>query len=198
MNERVREEAGGVWFVCAVLRGVALVLTETLTSRASRDAFPVTSPHRESELVVVLGFRPRRTRRTNFMQRWRTRIALRTVSLHGHLLFAGGAAGDGRSEASVMASYAIGRGFLPDRILTEEVSMTTWEKVSNNLPALRQVDVIAFASNSFHARRARRNLAEQAPDLVERLRPGRDFIWGELAPVTAGLFIYEQIRVRRR
>lgn len=175
----------------AVAVAGTLLLTELRTWRASWDGVSAGSSGERGEIVVVLGFRSSADEHPNFVQRWRTRIALRTVSADGVLLFTGGAVRGARSEASVMAEYAVERGFPSDRILLEEESRTTWENVSNNLDILRQAPTIRFASTTLHARRARLYLASQAPDLAARIRRGRDFRWGEYVPVKAYLLAYD-------
>lgn len=183
----------------AVVVAGALVLTELTTWRASYDGVSAGTGDETGGIVVVLGFRSNTAGQPNFMQRWRTRIALRSVSADGMLLFTGAAVRGERSEASVMADYAVARGFPSDRILLEEESRTTWENVSMNLDVLRKAPTITFASNTLHARRARFYLAKQAPDLADRIRRGRDFIWGEYAPFKASLIVYDVVseRIRR-
>lgn len=176
---------------------VVLFLTELLTWRASRESVAGGPPIGEGDIVVALGFRSTRDGQINFMQRWRTRIAVRSVSHSGLILFAGGSK-RGRSEAAIMADYAIENGFPAERIRLEEQSRTTWENISNNLAVFEMATEIRFASNTFHARRARQYLAKQAPHLADRLRRGRDFVWFEYAPFKAYLVAYEFIESRIR
>jgi hypothetical protein len=174
-----------------------LSLTELVTWRASRESVAGGPASSGGDIVVALGCRSDPDGRISFMQRWRTRIAVRSVSPSGLILFTGGSAG-GRSEAAVMADYAIEHGFPAERIRLEEQSRTTWENIRNNLAILEMATEIRFASNTFHARRARQYLVKQAPHLADRLRGGRDFVWFEYAPLKAYLVAYELIKSRAR
>ena len=71
--------------------------------RAGRSAQGTTS-----EAVIVPGFPPRRDGRTNAVQRWRCRIAVRSLDpgRSSVLIMTGAATRGRRSEAEVMASYA--------------------------------------------------------------------------------------------
>ncbi|PZF59383.1 YdcF family protein [Curtobacterium sp. MCBD17_013] len=191
-----RAPLGFVVGLAAIVTG-GLAVAEALTWFASRD-LTADGPDDGAELVVVLGYRSSPRGRTNVVQRWRTGIALRSVSDHGRLVFTGGPTRGVRSEASVMAEDAVRRGFPADRVVLEEESRTTWENVRNTVDLLRTADTIRFASNTFHARRARRYLIRQAPELAGRLRPARDFVWGERPVLTTFLLVYELVRTRLR
>jgi len=179
--------------VCALLS-----VTEIATWRASRRAVGRSHGAHGDDIVVVLGYRSGTRGQTNYVQRLRTRIALRSVSSRGRTLFTGGVIVGERSEAAVMAGYARELGFPADRILLEESSRTTWENIRNALPYLDAADSITIASNTFQALRARRFLATQAPHLAPRLRRGKDFRWGENLPLKVYLAIYEIVRSRVR
>ena len=186
--------------IAGIFSGVValLVVTELATWRASRQSVGRAHGPHGQDIVVVLGYRSRPDGHANYVQRMRTRIALRSVSSRGRLLFTGGAVVGEATEASVMANYARLIGFPADRIILEEASRTTWENMRNALPYLETADSIVIASNTFQARRARRFLAEQAPHLASRLRRGEDFRWGENLPLKIYLAIYEIVRSRLR
>lgn len=101
-----------------------------------------------------------------------------------------------------MADYAMNvLHVAPSMIELEEQARTTWENIAFTLPQLRSATQIKIASNTFHARRARRYVLKQAPELGARLHRARDYKLGELAPVKLMLVIYEwrrAIREQRR
>ena len=187
-----------------------MLWSEWTTWTASVDALPVDrlDPARRhpGETVLVLGFRSSGSG-TNVIQRWRVRIAVRSVDPGtARFVFSGGGrsvSGDersgGTSEAALMARYAVEELGVPERnVELEELSRTTWENVAFSLPLLRDADSIVIASNTFHARRAPRYLAKQAPALAARLRRGADYRFGELLPLKPYLAIYEWRRARLR
>ena len=185
----------------------ALLAAEWLTWRASTDLIPDDrlDPRDVSvgEVVLVLGYPARSDGRPTAMQRWRTRIAVRSTDpTIGRILFSGGASTGGRSEAAVMAEYAIDRLRVPrSTVDLEERSATTWENVAFTLPQLRRATQVKIASNTFHARRARRYVLEQAPELAGRLHRARDYRVAEWPPIKLVLVAYEWRRIlaeRRR
>jgi uncharacterized SAM-binding protein YcdF (DUF218 family) len=116
----------------------------------------------------------------------------------GRILFSGGPTTGGRSEAAVMAEYAIDVLHTPPGFVElEEHARTTWENIALSLPRLREATQIKIASNTFHARRARRYLLEQAPELASRLQRADDYRLGELPLIKPLLLAYELIRVVR-
>ena len=190
---------------CAAI--VALAIAEWLTWRASADL--VHTSRRDpgdvaaGEVVLVLGCPSRADGGASAMQRWRTRIAVRSTDPSiGRILFSGGATTGGRSEAAVMADYAVHRLHVPrSAIDLEEDATTTWENVSLTLPRLKAATRVKIASNTFHARRARRYVLKQDPDLAARLHRAADYKLGEGAPIKPLLVAYEWHRViaeRRR
>jgi uncharacterized SAM-binding protein YcdF (DUF218 family) len=185
----------------------ALAAAEWVTWRASTDV--ILSGRRDpgnvsaGEVVLVLGYRSRADGRPSAMQRWRTRVAVRSTSpTIGRIVFSGGRTTGGRSEAAVMAEYAINRLHVPrSAIDLEEQADTTWENVAFTLPQLKQATQVKIASNTFHARRARRYALKQAPELAARLQRARDYKLGEWSPIKLLLVAYEWRRVaaeRRR
>ncbi|RUQ96794.1 YdcF family protein [Labedella endophytica] len=192
----------------AVVAGATAVLggilwSERVTWRASLDAIPpagLDPRARPGDVVLVLGFRSSAHGRVNLIQRWRVRIAARTADPEtATFVFSGGATRGALSEAALMARFAVERAGIPERnVVLEEESRTTWENIAFSLPFLRDAGSIAVASNTFHARRARRYLATQAPELAARLRRGADYRFGEFLLVKPYLAIYEWRRSRLR
>lgn len=180
----------------------ALATAEWATWRASRDHVPAGrfDPRQvvAGEVVLVLGYPSRADGRPSVMQRWRTRIAVRSTDpLIGRIVFSGGATTGGRSEAAVMAEYAITRLGVPESAIElEEEATTTWENVAFALPRLQAAPQVKIASNTFHARRARRYLLEQAPELADRLHRARDHRLGACPPLALLLVAHEWRRTR--
>lgn len=112
------------------------------------------------------------------MQRWRTQIALRSLSAGpGHVLvFTGGRSrGAAVSEAETMAAFARRLGIPDDRILLETQAADTWENLSLALPMAEKFDTIMIVSDPLHAARARRYAVAQRPDLAGRLAFADDY-----------------------
>ncbi|WP_369069074.1 YdcF family protein [Kineococcus terrestris] len=172
----------------AALPVVVVLVAELAQWHASRcdwprdpgcGARPVPGPH----VVLVLGCPSRPGGRLHALQRWRTDIAVRSMHPeHGRLLFTGGRTGapGEPSEARVMACYAQeALGVPAQRIEVEEAARSTWQNVQHCLDRLEQAGSITIASTATHARRARGYLAQQRPDLAQRLVPADDYHFGE-------------------
>ncbi|ANZ42463.1 GdmH transporter [Lentzea guizhouensis] len=154
-----------------------------------------------SEAVVVLGYRnPRPT--ANVVNRWRVRAGLRSVSGEGtRVIFSGGAAGGGATEARLMADHAKSVLGFTGEVLLEEESRTTWENIANVIPLLEDAGRIKIVSQPAHALKARAYLRRQRPDLAARLvraddhRPGE---WLLVKPLLAlcGLWTLRRISER--
>jgi uncharacterized SAM-binding protein YcdF (DUF218 family) len=131
--------------------------------------------------VIVLGFPTPRRGGVHPMQRFRARIGARTLAHapngNGVLVFTGGPTrGAARSEASVMAAYAVeALGVAADQVRIEPEARSTWENVRNSLPLADGADRIAIASDPLHAARGRRYLVAQRPDLAPRLVGAADY-----------------------
>ena len=171
----------------ALAVAVAVVASELDAWRASREGIPaghVDRPTPHDATVLVLGFRSK-TDEPNLVQRWRTRIAIRSVDPErATFVFSGSSSEPGlRSEAAIMAEVAVELGVPRVRIVLEEQSRTTWENIERSIPLLQDATAIVIASNTFHARKARRYLTTQAPDLAARLHRGADHRFGEYALV---------------
>lgn len=160
-----------------------LVWSEWLNRRWSRTLVGRGSGREVSEAVIVLGFRnPRST--ANFINRWRVRAGLRSVSAEAAcdttVIFSGGAvAGSGATEARLMADYAKSVRGYDGTVVLEDRSTTTWENVTNVIPMIEDADRIKIASQPAHALKARAYLRRQRPDLAERLVRADDYRPGE-------------------
>lgn len=174
----------------ALTAGLVLAWGEWVSWRASRQHLPaVTSAPsgEDTEAIVVLGFPSRRDGRAGMVQRYRTRIAVRSrnpAASRSVLVFTGRSPhrpGTDRSEAAVMAEYAVDvLGVDPADVVLEEEAATTWENIARTIPLIEPFAVVKIASNTFHARKARGYLCRQAPDLAARLRHAGDHRTGEL------------------
>lgn len=189
----------------ATAAAAALVLwSEWVTWRASFDAVPIDgldpAARGDDDVVLVLGFRSSESGRINAVQRWRVRIAVRSVGpACARFVFSGGTAHGGESEAALMARHAVeAHGVPEEHVVLEEQSRTTWENIAFSVPLVDDASSIVIASNTFHARRARRYLGTQAPELAARLRRGTDYRFGELLLLKPYLAIYEWRRSRLR
>lgn len=191
MKQRSALMAGGA-------AGAALLLFgEWQAWRASHQDYP---RHPDGgpgpDVVLVLGFPPRRDGTPSALQRWRTRIAMRSAPPGALYVFSGGAVHGEAPEAEVMAAYGVARGIPPSRIVRETRATSTRENIAFALPWLRAAATIRIASNTFHARRARRYLREAAPELFSRLRRTRDFVPFELGLLRLALTFYDWVAAR--
>lgn len=100
------------------------------------------------------------------------RRAARLLARHegAWLIITGGQTkGSALSEASVMGHYAIEvLAIRNDLVQLEERAMSTWENVEYSVPLAEAGNAgrIVFASQPWHAARARRYLRRQRPDLA--------------------------------
>lgn len=78
-----------------------------------------------------------------------------------------------------MADYAVLQGLPAESVVLDEHSFSTWQNIENALRLIGTGPVI-IASDTFHARRARRYMWQQAPGVGRRLRRGCDYRLGEL------------------
>lgn len=161
-----------------VVIGAATVVASELAHRRASRRVPRLQPGRPCA-VIVLGFRTRRDGRIHPLQRWRTEMAARTLAAAGDgvLVFSGGAAGGrAEAEAEVMARHARDVLGIPDaQVRVETASLTTWENVRESMPLVAGYEQIAIVSDPIHAARARAYVAEQHPELVERLVGADDY-----------------------
>lgn len=161
----------------------AIGTAEFLSRRASRQYLPRGRPPAGgTEAVVVLGYPAKHDGSTHPLQRWRCRIAARSLDprAEGTLIFTGGAVRRDWPEAEVMARYTRDTFGIPaDRIVTETEAETTWQNIEFTTPIIEHADRIKIASDPMHAARARRYLLLQRPDLAARLTPAADYRFGE-------------------
>ncbi|MCU1528195.1 MAG: hypothetical protein JWP75_1958 [Frondihabitans sp.] len=173
------------------------LVSEWLTWRASREG--LTTVQRDTrrvvsgEAVLVLGYTPSRNGRINAMQRWRVRIAVRSTDPATALFVFSGAATRGpRTEAALMADYAVDAlGVRRSNTALEEQARSTWDNITFSRPLIAAAPAIKIASNTFHARRARAYLRKQDPALAARLHRARDYRFAEAAPLKPLLALYE-------
>ncbi|MDH6246048.1 uncharacterized SAM-binding protein YcdF (DUF218 family) [Mycobacterium sp. OTB74] len=186
--------------MAAVAAGTVLGWAEWATWRASRELLPAgaTDPGQvvADECVLVLG------NPFPVLHRWRVRIAVRSTDpLRARFIFSGGAVRTPVSEAQIMADYAVDFMGVPSaNIVLEDQSRTTVENIVNSVPLMLGSPAIKIASDTFHARRARRILHNQSPELARRLVRAHDYVVFERGPlhaVMAGFELYRQRRTRR-
>ncbi|WP_425303055.1 YdcF family protein [Nocardia wallacei] len=143
---------------------------------------PPPVPPGGTEAVVVLGYPAKHDGSTHPLQRWRCRIAARSLDprAEGTLVFTGGAVRRDWSEAEVMARWTRDTfGIRADRIRTETKAENTWQNIEFTTPLIEHADRVKIASDPMHAARARRYLLLQRPDLAARLTPAADYRFGE-------------------
>jgi hypothetical protein len=186
----------GVVAAGALVGVVAAELPHYLAMRGVVASSPAgrSAQGRTSEAVIVLGFPPRHDGRTTSVQRWRCRIAARSLDpgRSSVLIMTGAATRGRRSEAEVMAGYARDvLGVPAQQILLEEQALSTWDNIRYSLPLAEQSAAIKIASDPFHVRKAHRYVARIRPDLVTRLEPARCYRPAEYLPLKAAIVAYE-------
>ncbi|MFJ1461656.1 YdcF family protein [Nocardia sp. N2S4-5] len=176
-----RWAAVGMGLAAAI--GGAIGAAEFFSGRASRQYLPRgRKPFGGTEAVVVLGYPAKHDGSTHPLQRWRCRIAARSLDARaeGMLVFTGGAVRRDWPEAEVMARYTRDTFGIPAaRIVTETKAESTWQNIEFTIPIIEHADRIKIASDPMHAARARRYLLLQRPDLAARLVPAADYRFGE-------------------
>lgn len=166
---------------------------EWATWKASRDFTGSTDPGAVAgETVLVLGCP------IPALWKWRVRIAVRSTNPDtAQFIFSGAAVRTPVSEAALMADYAVNRLGVPAaKVAVEDQSRNTVQNIVNSVPMMTTSPAIKIASNTFHARRARQILHEEAPLLAQRLRPARDYLPGEWGPLHVLLLAYHLYRNR--
>jgi hypothetical protein len=177
--------------------GATTAAAEWAVWRASRQALPAgaTDPGRTvpGECVLVLGCP------LPILHRWRVRIAVRSTDpTQARFIFSGGAVRSEIPEGRMMADYAIHELGVPERnVLVEDQSRSTVENIVNSLPLMADAPAIKIASDTYHARRARRNLYDESPDAATRLVRARDYLFLEWAVLHLLEVIGEAYRKRR-
>ncbi|HEX7827981.1 MAG TPA: YdcF family protein [Mycobacterium sp.] len=167
---------------------------EWVTWRASRDFLPSNPPQATgADTVLVLGCP------WPVLQRWRVRIAVRSTDpQQSRFVFSGAAVRTPVSEAQMMADYAVHTLGVPAaNVVVEDRSRTTVQNVVNTIPLMPDGSAVKVASNTFHARRARRILFDESPELGARLVRARDYLPLEWGPLHVLLVAFEYYRDRR-
>lgn len=190
----------------AIAAGAVLAWGELEHWRAShrgfdRSAIGATRAADVREAVVVLGFRNRGTR-ANYLNRWRVRAGIRSLSAdaaHSRLVLCGGPTASALAESMLMAAYARNELQYTGELATETESKSTWENIRGAIPLIENADRIKIVSNSLHAEKARIYLRRLRPDLAARLVSAQDYRFGELLllkPVMAVIGLRNLHRVR--
>lgn len=179
-----------------------VVLADVLHARAAQRGHGTRDlAHDATNGYVVLLGSANRGPHINMINRWRSRIAVRSARRHPGvtIICSGGPVRGSVAEAELLHRYLRSSLGWSGRIIVEDESRTTWENVRNVAPLLVDADWIIFASNSLHAERARAYLRRQQPELAARLVPGRDHRWGEMAalkPMFAAVGLWKLARSR--
>jgi gdmH-like transport-associated protein len=173
-------------------------LVEALAARL------LTVPLEGEVTVVVPGFRNRNPARTNAVNRWRARVAVRTARRYGsgsRILACGGdPAGTGVPEAVLLSSEVRRLGFTGEVILERE-SRTTKENARCVAPMLADAERVAVASNPLHGLKLRVLLGRFDPALRRRFVASSDYRMGELGPLrllTTVVGLHDLLRARPR
>jgi len=148
----------------------AVLASEAAHWRASKRYLPP-RPRSGTAALIVLGYRTNADGSLHPIQKWRTEMAVRAWARLGaqRLVFSGGCARGGRSEAEVMAAYAESLGVPKSLIVTEPRASNTRENMAFSQPLVAAYDRLAVVSDPLHASRARRYLWEQSPALARKL-----------------------------
>ena len=201
--ERDARSVGRKATVCTL---VLIALAEVAHWRAAHQVLVrrTLTADDNSEAILVLGYPSHAGGRLHPMQRWRTDIAVRSMrSPQTRLVLSGAARGGEPSEAEVMAAYARDvLGVPAAQIVVETRALTTWQNVQHCLPLIEDAATIKIASAPLHAARARRYLAQQRPDLAQRVASADDYRLGErcgwkLATLVYGLHRAVRPRIGR-
>ncbi|MDT3444342.1 YdcF family protein [Pseudofrankia sp. BMG5.37] len=164
------------------------------------------------ETLLVLGYPTARDGRIHPLQRWRTEIAVRSMSSDGDevgrdvdvpvgavdtlLVFSGAATrGAAAAEAEVMAHYAREvLGVPAEQIALETRAHTTKQNLAFAMAYLESATTIKIVSDPLHAARARLYLRQLRPDLASRLIPADDYRPLENLHLKLGTVAYEVTR----
>ena len=157
----------------SILRSVVVgfvslgVMAEVMHSRAASLRVPESG----STSVVVLGFPSLPGGRPHPVQRWRVKLAKKTIDRHGahRVVLSGGQTRSGPSEASVMAELAVAVGIDPTITILESESMNTWSNVEFSSSLVADSAVVILVSDPVHAGWARRYWLRQHPSDTDRV-----------------------------
>ncbi|WP_267423260.1 MULTISPECIES: YdcF family protein [unclassified Curtobacterium] len=186
----------------STLTGLAVLLwAEAIHWRASRRGFPLGAPPHiprgSSGTIVVLGI-ANRGQDANAVNRWRARMALRSVPVGTTttIITSGGAVRGPIPEATLLARHLRTELGWHGPLHEEPASRSTWENIRNVTPWLEDAAWIMLVSNSVHAEKARAYLRRQRPDLADRLVPARDHRFGEMTLFKPVLAVVGLIKLR--
>ena len=157
----------------SILRSVVVgfvslgVMAEVIHSRAASLRVPDSG----STSVVVLGYPSLPGGRPHPVQRWRVKLAKKTIDRHGahRVVLSGGQTRSGPTEASVMAKLAAGVGIDPTITILESESVNTWSNVKFSSTLVADSAVVILVSDPVHAAWARRYWLRQHPSDGDRV-----------------------------
>lgn len=153
--------------LAAAAVAAALVVPEAVHFAASLAPTP---PAGRRCVVLALGYPGRRDGRPGAVQRYRMRRAVEAYQrfVCEKIVVSGGAVRGGRAEADAMAELAESADVPRERIVRERQARSTWENVSFALALAPSAESWIVVSDAVHARRGRRYLCRQAPELCPR------------------------------
>ena len=157
----------------SILRSVVVgfvslgVMAEVMHSRAA----PRRVPESARTSVVVLGYPSLPGGRPHPVQRWRVKLAKKTIDRHGahRVVLSGGPTRSGPTEASVMATLAAAVGIDPTITILESESINTWTNVKFSSTLVEDSEVVVLVSDPVHAAWARRYWLRQRPSDADRV-----------------------------
>ena len=143
------------------------ILAEVMHSRAASLRVPESG----NTSVVVLGYPSWRGGRPHPVQKWRVKLAKKTIDRHGahRVVLSGGPTRSGPTEASVMAELAVAVGIDPAITILESESMNTWSNVEFSSTLVADSAVVILVSDPVHAAWARRYWLRQHPSDADRV-----------------------------
>ena len=143
------------------------VMAEVMHRRAASRRVPESA----NTSVVVLGYPSLPGGRPHPVQKWRVRLAKKTIDRHGadRVVLSGGQTRSGPSEASVMAKLADAVGIDPTITLLETESVNTWSNVKFSSVLVEDSAVVILVSDPVHAAWARRYWLRQHPSDADRV-----------------------------
>ena len=181
----------------AAVGGVELLHRRAAASVSAPAAKPTGRP-----AVVVLGYPSRADGRPHPVQRWRVRVALRTVrrAAADLVVFSGGAVRNEHVEAETMAALARREGLRGVEVVCETAARSTRENVVLAAPLVAGRSQVLLVSDPMHVRRARRLWLEARPEDVGVVHGGDTYRLFEALPikaVSAGFELWLARRHRR-
>jgi vancomycin permeability regulator SanA len=143
------------------------VMAEVMHNRAASRRVPQSG----NTSVVVLGFPSLPGGRPHPVQRWRVKLAKKTIDRHGahRVVLSGGSTRSGPTEASVMAKLAVSVGIDPAITILESDAMNTWSNVEFSSMLVADSAVVILVSDPVHAAWARRYWLRQHPSDADRV-----------------------------